>query len=591
MANPEQPEAVGPGKWGRRIKNILITGLRKTLGKPVKKATGYEFQYEMYEGQGIQEIQPVRILRDKNLLNIMHSRSSSAIEVENNWDFFDNDKPKGKRQEIEDLYANSMIYLDPDTSAFEFEMYQNGINKPHDIEEIRIRNGTYRYPVPPKVKIRYPIPAMKRDWVVTISPFGYNKRDAYKDEYQKVIEKICDDAQEDALRNASDEEKEVIKSWIGGIKQAYTEVIPDLLLSYCGSGDEETTEPTLLGTYAQIEKKQYSFVKKAVESSLKIKGYYATLSQRRQFLEKQNVIYYNTFRIIQPVLYGTKDESAVVKDSLESHGWITRPNELGPGLDEYGYTLEVGYDGIVLLDKFNHVADPRHVPTQFVKDIDLLELVNYISVRHDTFRDDTRDGRFHGKTLTIMDYVQANNKSLWGLWKTRDENEITDQSEFIIDLTASWMDFKQTRIKIKPTDKNPAFDLRALKEVIGGEEKEKVPVWKHIGRKHYYQVPDESFALMDENPESHMSSRGASMYVIEKIIREMRKFDDVIKVLDGIGEQGPGFDYGPRPWKQQWGKAMIQHVFDWRRVLAEVNAPLPIEYNEEDYKKMYDIRK
>ena len=127
---------------------------------------------------------------------------------------------------------------------------------------------------------------------------------------------------------------------------------------------------------------------------------------------------------MQPVLYGEGAESAVVKDGLSDpkHGWVTKENELGHGLDEYGYPLEVDEDGIVMIDKHLEAKGlQRRVPSQFIKNLDLLETVNYINAFHDTYRDDLRDGRYHPFTITIMDYVQANNKSIWNLWDIKNE--------------------------------------------------------------------------------------------------------------------------------------------------------------------------
>ena len=585
MAEPQQPEKQGPSKWGRRIMNIVKTALRKSIGKPLKKTTAYEPQYELYEGQDLLEIQPVKRLKEKNLLNIMQSRSSAVATIEANWDFFNE-----RREEVENIYANSMIYLDSTTSGWEYNLYKDGLkNRQFGMVDIVIRGKKYQYPVPPRVKVRYPIPGMKREWVVTIGPFGYNNVGVYGERYKELIDKICEDVKDEALKNAkTDEERKSINGRIEFINGIYKAVIPETLSKYKES----------------IESSYYNFVKAASESSLKIEGYYDKFSQKRELFKSDNVKFYNTFKILQPVIYGTGAESAVVKAMLidekdntdyekiygpnvKIHKWNTKENELGPGLDEYGYPLEVDEDGTVMIDKYPEAKGPkRKIPAAqlFIKDVDLLEMVNYLAVRHDTYRDDLRDGRFHAKTITIMDYVQANNKSTWNLWGTKDEDEIVGQSIFDIKLNNPMWGVDTAKIKVKSTDKNPAFNLEILKNGAQG-----IPPWKYVGRKHYYETPDESFAIANENPEQHITSRGVSMYIIEKITREMRKFDETIKVLNEIGQKG-GFDYGTRPW-DMWGKSMIQNIYDWRSILDRVNKPLEVKYTEKGYQEMYDLSK
>ncbi len=273
MAEPQQPEKKGPGKLRQRLKNIGTTFL-KTIGieRAAKKVTGQELQYELYEGQDLLEIQPVKRLKENNLLSIMESRSNAVSTVEANWESFE-----ALRKEIENVYASSMIYIDSTTGKWEYELYQSGLQGGKDeMIDIVVKGKPYKYPVPPKVKVRYPIAGMKRDWVVTISPFGYNNAGDFSKKYVDLIKKICDDAQESALASAKTEaEQAAIKQRIGYIQGVYTAMISDILLSYCGS--EKAARPSNLNVYAQIEKNYYGFVKKAVESSLLIKGLYDKL--------------------------------------------------------------------------------------------------------------------------------------------------------------------------------------------------------------------------------------------------------------------------------------------------------------------------
>lgn len=291
-------------------------------------------------------------------------------------------------------------------------------------------------------------------------------------------------------------------------------------------------------------------------------------------------------------MYGKGAESAVVKEILidkndatdykKIYGqnikiakWDVKENELGPGLDPFGYPLEVDDDGTIMLDKHSE-GTKRKVPSQFIRRLDLLETVNYINAHHDTYRDDLRDGRYHPYSITIMDYVQANNKSVWGLWGMRNEDSIKTQSRFSVKSNAPGVG--TLSVDILPSDKNPAFDFKFLK---GSDI-----AWKHAGRKYYYDVPDGTMKW--DNNEPHISSRGVSMYIIEKLTRDMRKFDQTIAILNEIGTKG-GFDYGTRPW-DLWGKTMIQNIFAWRNMMEAVNKPMPPKHTEKEYGEMYSTK-
>ncbi len=548
MAEAGQPEQKPPSPWIQRIKNVITTGLRNIgVGRAVRHATREELQYELVGGQ---EFPPIRRLKEKNLIEIMKDRSGAVFRVENNWDFFE-----GLRSEVEDIYASSMMYIDVETGRYEFGIYQNGVgggaSEKDEFEEIPIRDKRYNYPLPPKVKIRYPILGMKRDWTVTISPFGYNVRQGYISKYIDLIKQICEDAQINTLSSAkTEDEKNAIINRINHIRTVYSEKITSLLNEYC----------TL------IEDNYFGFIKGATDESFRIEGKYSDLYNKR--LRKQDFLYYNNFDVIQPILYGKGAESAMIKDKLSDprHGWITKENELAPGLDQYGYALEVDEDGIVMIDKHpDSIGPQRRVLSQFIKKLDLLETVNYMNAHHDTYRDDLRDGRYHPKSITVMDYIQANNKSIWNLWDTRKEEDIISQSKFDVKKNTSLGEGEIMPINITPTDKNPAFDISFIKGILT-----EIPSWKHAGRKYYYDVPDGT--MSSKNNEVHISSRGVSMYIIEKITRESRKFEDTVNVLNQLSGD-VGFDIGTRPW-ELWGKTMIQRPYSWREIIDQINKVL-----------------
>ncbi|MBI2654051.1 hypothetical protein HYX02_04535 [Candidatus Woesearchaeota archaeon] len=582
MAEPQQEADKKPGKWFGRVTNLITTAIRSVVGLPIKKATGFEPQYRLFEGQNLLDVNPAWELRQRNMLEILGSRIKAVINVEARWDKFES-----FRKQVEEIYAHSMIYIDPDISEYEYPLYQNGVAKgdPEKDEQINtvIRGKNYQYPVPPKTKIRYPIAGMKKEWIVTINPFGYNVIGQYINRYVNLISKICKDAEESALKNAkSDEERKNIQDNIGFIESIYKEQVTNMLNQY---------------SLDSIESDYYTFVKTAAGYSKGLKGFYNHLQADR--IKRQDVLYYNTYKVIQPKVYGVERENAVAKEILvdekdktdytKIYGpqvkvirWRVKENEMGPGLDAYGYPLEVDDDGIVIIDKHHDAKGPqRRVPPQFVKDLDLLEAVNYMNAHFDTYRDDLRDGRYHPHSLTIMEYVQANSKSIWDLWNLRNEEGIKSQSIFKVPKLTETGENGTHEITIRPSDKDPAFDLTILQK---GQTT--IPTWRHAGRKYYYDVPDGTMKW--HNQEKHLSSRGVSMYIIDKVTRQMERFDEAIQVLKEIG-MTHGFDYGTRPW-DMWAKEMIQDVYGWRQIMERVNTTLQQKYSLKDFQEMYSIK-
>jgi len=133
----------------------------------------------------------------------------------------------------------------------------------------------------------------------------------------------------------------------------------------------------------------------------------------------------------------------------KADNFYKRPEEVAPGLDEYGHPLEVADDGTVLIDKWwNEIAKnpwqirtiamkaggdevlKRHLglavtynqegpkitgtPTRTLRKVNDKELIGYIDLLDmstmifgywDSVRDDIRDGRYHRHSKSIGDYV------------------------------------------------------------------------------------------------------------------------------------------------------------------------------------------
>jgi len=597
MAEPQQPaEEPKPSGIGQRLKNYFTTAARRIgFNRAVKEVTGEELQYVKYEGQGLLEVQPVLRLKDKNLLNILKTRATRTSNVEHEWDVFGAEG--GYRQLIEDTYQKAMIYLDPSSNEFEYRSYQLGSddpnlgNVPHEKRKVVVLGKDYEYEVPGKIKIRYPIAGMKREWIVDIGPFGYAKSVSWADNiYTPLIKRICSEALAKSIQGKSAEDAAAIKNYIEIVQGAFETEISRILNKYV----------------ADIEEKHYKFVKSAEQTSANIQNSYGLFAPSRLMKPetRRNFLYFNTYDIIQPTIYGKGKDCAKIEKILvdkkeidadtllvqkyrrkgvEMVPWTVKEGEIGPGLDIYGYPLEVDNDNIVMIDNHPESKGPRRqVPSEFKKPLDALEMVNYVNNFFDTYRDDLRDGRYHPGSITINDYLQANNKSIWNLWGLRSEDSIEDQTVRMVKLNSESGETPEVPIKVKASDKNPAFDQR----LVQGSNLESDPPWKHAGRKYYYDVPDGT--MKSKMLEPHISSRGVSMYIIEKITREMQEFDkDTLEVLNQIGMDAQGFDYGARPWSL-WGKNMIPNIYNWREMIDDINVIPKPKKTPDGYYEEYD---
>jgi hypothetical protein len=279
-----------------------------------------------------------------------------------------------------------------------------------------------------------------------------------------------------------------------------------------------------------------------------------------------------------------------------------RIGEIAPGWDENGWPLEVAdkdYDigeykfnnlvealpggskkeGAVLLDMFNWhkrkdmMPKPRRVDKKFIVEMDLLMKATSLHNEWDAIRDDLRDGRYHIGSLTITDYAIAQKRVIGGKPITPAKTEFG--SVFMMgekSLEAKAKLYKMEKVPQNPryykmklggdggsvkdiriaSNMNPAFDRRALKKGIEGAGPKD---WWHIGRKRYYDWAEMCNGDLDETEnkkliEAHvigpaLSTRGMSMYIIEKVMQNVVHYEDARKILLRIVGDG-WYDYGPR---------------------------------------------
>ena len=93
-----------------------------------------------------------------------------------------------------------------------------------------------------------------------------------------------------------------------------------------------------------------------------------------------------------------------------------------------------------------------------------------------------------------------------------------------------------------PTQFNPAYDTRA------GSFSHKKGT--------YYDVDSSK----SSNDLPHISTRGGAMYIIDKVMMSIENWEEAKGMLQDIGGQTGGFDFGARPW-DMFGKQLPKDPF------------------------------
>ena len=272
------------------------------------------------------------------------------------------------------------------------------------------------------------------------------------------------------------------------------------------------------------------------------------------------------------------------------------------GLDKNGYSLEVADsnytfngvsipEGTVLLDVFDTripEARRRRVPLEFTDFCDLLDMATWTYVQFDAYRDDLRDGRYHKNSLSVMENILRLNQTKTDYLEFGPSNFNLNQELYVAPHTTDFRTTdhmsttmrlnrdnnnqpnrpQQVDIKITPTHLNPAFDLRARRLDLQIAR-------KHIGRKLYYDLQENTAEDDNFNKSPMISTRGAALYILARVIEDVKYWDEAIALLDAIGEQTHGFDIGPNLQGREerasdgtidvqfgrWGKALTYNPF------------------------------
>ena len=297
-------------------------------------------------------------------------------------------------------------------------------------------------------------------------------------------------------------------------------------------------------------------------------------------LTDDKVHYTHTFKIIKPVIW---DENGnIIRRLQDVMSGFKSPEEVDYGLDEHGWPLEVGDDttkfegrilrkGEVLIDIYKGESDPpgnirrvRTVPEEFIVDCDPLDMVTWLYCYYDAYRDDLRDARYHKGAITILERIMV---ELGVRDHPQTMGDIENGRHAVIDMKLNKLpgggnpgrfatDPQSVKMTIAPRDRLPAFDFRAIDTTALGKTLNKQKT-KHLGRIYYYETQNES--VQKDAPT--ITTRGATMYIVHRVIEETKYWEDIEKIWAAIGEKTDGYDIGPNMGVDEkgWGKKFTRH--------------------------------
>ncbi|MDA1196820.1 MAG: hypothetical protein O2779_02560 [Nanoarchaeota archaeon] len=495
---------------------------------------------------------PVRN-RLQSLITLLHHRMVELDKCETEFEIIENLMP-----ELAEAYKNLGPYTTKEICTFFKKYYSEGwvdqtkgeSTLSHHVVDslpITIRNPadhtehTFKIFIPRAREVLLPDGYIEGGLVV----FGYspNNMDMWATYYTQKAQEILDYFKPTLVGH------EGMLAHLGVIKTAVMRVLEfQLLKGERRANDDNIALESIYGK----DKRSETFFSKA------LRGLFESYDSYRATLFKHVPPRCDhTYKVIQPVLF---DVDGTILDDVARHGFIAHKgkitpdgekivDELRPGLDHLGKPLEVTERGYVYVDTKRFPDDQskwRSVDKSFIRELPLHEIAAYLANEWDSYRDDLRDGRWHSKSLTVIEYIQSVVPALGNEWKTKLVNEIpSDQFR-----RPKTQDYKM-RIRDGTTEKwihgvrapsqtNPSFDLRAFTpKFLKGIS------WSHAGRLFYY----DDVGGLRGNKEPHISSRGLSMFIIDRICSEGKSLAEIRKELQIIAKEVGGFDYGPRKMK------------------------------------------
>lgn len=504
---------------GEKIKTGLSdmrVGVSNTIKKPLRKAK-LEFHFRKAGKRRLVTYKKYEPMIE--YLEGINSYLSTTVEV--NFGKIENEY----FPQVEDLYRFCGPYTDPALIEFEQKYASSGTiyniktkgKTDFKEEKITINGKPFKFDMPPAKTVYFPDDHRFEKVVY----FGYDSLNLqmWKNKFHEFVNEVCEHT-ENHLRKEIKNQAELKRNlkYIKEVKIIYDQKINSLFRS-----SKATTSGQTIGGYEKYFHTRYL---RTIYG--RIEKDYDSLRDSILKIVPTKIKYKHTYKIAVPELRWYDGE---VKDKLENHG-------INPPVDERGWPWEVDDDGRIMIGP----NKGKEVPDHMIKYEKLIRIAAWVVNEWDSYRDDLRDGRYHPESLTATDYLMANHYSVGGEWTLKDEKTLTNDYR---KYTMRLHDGKEIQGTRRADNLNPAFDLGAFepeKEGIIGIPK-RGKEWMHIGRKYYYADCEE--IAKDEQKDPVATTRGTSMYLIDKFESEGMLMDEIHEDLKAIGEKA-GFDYGPR---------------------------------------------
>lgn len=385
--------------------------------------------------------------------------------------------------------------------VFEFKLFINGTTnydytteKFTDAREMEFKIVLKNIPDMDPIKVIIPFPKIIKvpfpdGSVHNLSIYGRKKNEAWKNVYEKfLMEQIVGPSTKKLFKHYEDKLSD------NPDKLEQIKINLQNNLEVINTGIKNTID-LILNKFTLVKEQAY-------EEFLKTETFplFNALSKiKTQTLGEcipQKVKYKHTYKIIKIKRYIYDLANPRIEEFKDLHKNFHKNNmgsvidgEIEPGIDKNGWPLEVddehgsitGTPFTVLLDFWEH-RHIRIVKPEWVEDCDFLDIVCWLTNEWDEYRDDLRDGRYHPGSLTAIDYAMAINPTLWGEWKGKRENKLSEkyQKYEMKGQEPTTTGTREIPIKDrrKPTHLSPAFDKKAIRTMSD---------WVHIGKKRYYE--------------------------------------------------------------------------------------------------------
>lgn len=565
MAEEEKKPDEKSGKGMIRI--LIPSRTRNRLANLSNKWFGTKFQEIGPEGQPITILDVYQQLQQELNFEDIRDLNEFMVEVEKVWDGgtpATNAKSAATiRDDVREFYRFLGHFCDRKALEIEHDLVEKGV----PIGDYENKDISINVPVVGNTALRFRVPRPRE--------INFNHGLSYKVAYFGTAKQFSPD-----LTTDFDAYFDSVVRSISGLATSDEEKAK---MTYIVKKYRRATQIALVRTeeyMKQFEEKHRSFM-----SSLSAtKGAETTLLTRtlERRMEPKWVQYRHTFRIIK----------SSAREKLIAQGFRKRPEEIDYGLDENGWPLEVAEkdyvyvrqnpegsiveeripEGTVLIDVFNNRMK-RRVPNtdEYTEYCDLLDMSVWVYVHYDAFRDDLRDGRYHDNSLSIMEnvlpripieYLKFDHTNL-----EQPISNKTNHTKTIMNLNAPGKPH-QVEWSVKPTHLNPAFDLRRDPKYRSKRD-------LHVGRMYYYELQEHCFNPEYMSKNSTMTTRGAAMWILARIIERAKYWDQTVQLLEQIGGQISGYDIGPnlqvrvtadekgerKAEPQRWGKTLSRNPF------------------------------